>query len=167
MTDSQWLAVLARFGLVRSSFIPPHDLHKPRRLSRYRRKLTAMHTSEINRRHKILDDAGTKLGGGADINGLSAREMVTGLIADRPLTALLDVHAVYSNSSARISRPHSMAIWRRGHRFILEHTHEHTRIVEHSLAELDAYMLAAMPPLTNWRIAYCKQYLASTRLRAL
>ena len=36
MSDSQWLAVLARFGLVRASFIPPKDLRELRLVSRYR-----------------------------------------------------------------------------------------------------------------------------------
>lgn len=92
MNDSQWLAVLARFGLVRGSFIPPQDLRELRLVSRYRRKLTAMRTSEINRLHKILDDGGIKLGGVvSDINGLSAREMVAGLIDGEPINALLDM----------------------------------------------------------------------------
>jgi transposase len=63
MSDSQWLAVLARFGLVRASFIPPKDLRELRLVSRYRRKLTHMHSAELNRLHKVLDDAGIKLGG--------------------------------------------------------------------------------------------------------
>ena len=37
MSDSEWLAVLARFGLVRGSFIPPKDLRELRLISRYRR----------------------------------------------------------------------------------------------------------------------------------
>ena len=40
MGDSQWLAVLASFGLVRPSFIPPKDLRELRLASRCRRKLT-------------------------------------------------------------------------------------------------------------------------------
>ncbi len=62
MCDSEWLAVLARFGLVRGSFIPPKDLRELRLVSRYRRKLSAMLTSETNRLHKTLNDAGIKLG---------------------------------------------------------------------------------------------------------
>ena len=34
MLDSEWLAVLARFGLVRGSFIPPKDLRELRLVSR-------------------------------------------------------------------------------------------------------------------------------------
>jgi Transposase len=62
MCDSEWLALLARFGLVRGSFIPPKDLRELRLVSRYRRKLSAMLASETNRLHKTLDDAGIKLG---------------------------------------------------------------------------------------------------------
>jgi len=68
MNDSQWLAVLARFGLVRGSFIPPQDLRELRLVSRYRRKLTAMRASEINRPHKILDDGAILGGVVSDIN---------------------------------------------------------------------------------------------------
>ena len=90
MSDSQWLAVLARFGLVRGSFIPPQDLRELRMVSRYRRKLNTMRASEINRLHKILDDGGIKLGGVvSDINGVSAREMVAGLIDGKPIDELL------------------------------------------------------------------------------
>ena len=63
MADSEWLAVLARFGLVRASFIPPKDLRELRLISRYRRKFSAMCASEVNRLHKVLDDGGIKLGG--------------------------------------------------------------------------------------------------------
>jgi transposase len=95
MADSEWLAVLARFGLVRASFIPPKDLRELRLVSRYRRKLSAMCASEINRLHKILDDAGIKLGGVvSDINGVSARAMVSALIA-------LPTHRVHARPGSR------------------------------------------------------------------
>jgi transposase len=147
MNDSQWLAVLARFGLVRGSFIPPQDLRELRLVSRYRRKLTAMRASEINRLHKILDDGGIKLGGVvSDINGLSARAMVTGLIEGRSITALLDM----ARGRLKLRRDDLQAALdgelSARHRFVLEHIHEHIEILEHSLAELDAYILAAMVP---------------------
>lgn len=62
MAESEWLAVLARFGLVRGSFIPPPDLRELRLVSRYRRRLDAMCTSEINRLHEILDHAERSVG---------------------------------------------------------------------------------------------------------
>ncbi|WP_172162135.1 IS110 family RNA-guided transposase [Paraburkholderia elongata] len=147
MNDSQWLAVLARFGLVRGSFIPPQDLRELRLLSRYRRKLAAMRASEINRLHKILDDGGIKLGGVvSDINGLSARAMVTGLIEGKSIAALLDM----ARGRLKLRREDLQAALdgdlSARHRYILEHIHEHIEILERSLAKLDTYILAAMAP---------------------
>jgi len=102
MADSEWLAVLARFGLVRASFIPPQDLRELRLVSRYRRKLTAMCASEINRLHKILDDAGIKLGAVvSDIHGVSARAMVKGLIEGRECGDLAGPGARCAQAQAR------------------------------------------------------------------
>jgi transposase len=90
MGDSEWLAVLARFGLVRGSFIPPKDLRELRLLSRYRRRVSQMLASETNRMHKVLEDGGIKLGAVvSDIKGVSAREMVAGLIEGKPLGEML------------------------------------------------------------------------------
>lgn len=84
--------MLARFGLVRASFIPPKDLRELRLISRYRRKLSGMLASETNRLHKVLDDGGIKLGAVvSDINGVSARAMVAGLVEGKPINELLDM----------------------------------------------------------------------------
>ncbi len=147
MSDSQWLAVLARFGLVRGSFIPPQDLRELRLLSRYRRKLVAMRASEVNRLHKILDDGGIKLGGVvSDINGLSAREMVAGLIDGKPINELLDM----ARGRLKLKREDLQAALdgdlTARHKFVLKHIHAHIDILDHDLAELDAYLLGAMAP---------------------
>ncbi len=147
MSDSQWLAVLARFGLVRASFIPPQDLRELRLLSRYRRKLVAMRASEINRLHKILDDGGIRLGGVvSDINGLSAREMVGGLIDGKSISALLDM----ARGRLKMRREDLQAALdgelTARHQFVLKHIHAHIEILERDLAELDAYLLTSMAP---------------------
>lgn len=59
LIDSEWLATLGRFGLVRPSFIPPRDLRELRLVSRYRQKVVGMRSSEVNRLHKWLDDCGS------------------------------------------------------------------------------------------------------------
>jgi transposase len=147
MSDSQWLAVLARFGLVRGSFIPPQDLRELRMVSRYRRKLNTMHASEINRLHKILDDGGIKLGGVvSDINGVSARAMVAGLIDGKSIGELLDM----ARGALKLKREDLQAAFdgdlTKRHMFVLKHLHEHINILERDLAELDAYILGAMTP---------------------
>lgn len=147
MSDSQWLAVLARFGLVRASFVPPQDLRELRLLSRYRRKLSAMHASEINRLHKVLDDGGIKLGGVvSDINGVSARAMVAGLIEGRTVDQLLDM----ARGALKLKREELQAALDADlsarHLFVLRHLHDHIQTLQRELAELDAYILDAMKP---------------------
>ena len=147
MCDSEWLAVLARFGLVRGSFIPPKDLRELRLVSRYRRKLSAMLASETNRLHKTLDDAGIKLGAVvSDIKGVSAREMVAGLIAGKTIDDLLDM----ARGSLKSKRD-DLAASLEGdlsprHLFILAELHEHVTQLKEKLAKIDAYLIAAMQP---------------------
>ena len=147
MADSEWLAVLARFGLVRGSFIPPQDLRELRLISRYRRKLSAMCASEINRLHKILDDGGIKLGAVvSDINGVSARAMVKGLIAGQPQVALL-AHArgALKRKTEELSASLDGELTAR-HLFVLEQIRHHIEALQSQLATLDDYLLQAMRP---------------------
>jgi len=139
--------VLARFGLVRGSFIPPQDLRELRLLSRYRRKLAAMRASEINRLHKILDDGGIKLGGVvSDINGVSAREMVAGLIAGTDIEHLLGMaRGVLKHKRDDLQAALDGDLTAR-HLFVLRHLHAHIDTLERELAELDTYILGAMEP---------------------
>ena len=147
MGDSEWLAVLARFGLVRGSFIPPKDLRELRLISRYRRKLSQMLSSETNRMHKILDDGGLKLGAVvSDIKGVSARAMVAGLVAGKPMNELLGM----ARGSLKNKRE-DLAASLEGdlsprHLFILTELHESVTLLEQKLARLDAYLIEAMRP---------------------
>jgi transposase len=145
--DSEWLAVLARFGLVRPSFIPPQDLRELRLVSRYRRKLTQQLASEINRLHKVLDDAGIKLGGVvADLQGVTARAIVAGLIAGKPLPELL--------AMTRGSLKHKRALLAEAldgdlsprHLFVLRTVHAHIAYLDGEIAALDTYLFQAMQP---------------------
>ena len=61
MADAQWLATLARAGLLRASFIPPVDLRQLRLVARQRQKLVGMCSAEKNRLHKVLVDAGIRV----------------------------------------------------------------------------------------------------------
>lgn len=147
MSDSQWLAVLGRFGMVRASFIPPQDLRELRMVSRYRRKINTMLTSETNRLHKLLDDGGIKLGGVvSDINGVSAREMVAGLLDGQSIEQLLDM----ARGQLKLKRDDLQAALdgdlSARHLFVLGHLHAHIDALRRQLAELDAYILDAMQP---------------------
>ena len=88
--DAQWLATLARAGLLRGSFVPPAKLRELRLIARQRQKLVGLLSSEKNRMHKVLTDAGIRLGVVvSDIHGQSARAMIKGLLAGQPPEAVL------------------------------------------------------------------------------
>jgi transposase len=122
-------------------------LRELRLVSRYRRKLSAMLGSETNRLHKILDDAGIKLGAVvSDVNGVSARAMVKGLIEGQPESVLL-AHArgVLKHKTAELAASLQGDLSAR-HRFVLEQLNTHIEALERQLAAIDAALLAAMQP---------------------
>jgi transposase len=61
MADAQWLATLARAGLLRASFIPPVQMRQLRLVARQRQKLVGMCSAQKNRLHKVLVDAGMRI----------------------------------------------------------------------------------------------------------
>ena len=147
MLDSEWLAVLARFGLVRGSFIPPKDLRELRLVSRYRRKLNAMCSSQINRLHKMLDDGGIKLGAVvSDIHGVSARAMVRGLIEGQSQAMLL-AHArgALKRKSEELAASLDGDLSQR-HLFVLNHLSQSIDQMQQQLADIDAFLMRAMQP---------------------
>ena len=81
-SDAQWLCQLLEHGLLRGSFVPPKPIRELRDLSRYRKTLIKERQREANRLHKVLEDAGIKLGCvAADILGVSGRAMIDALVA--------------------------------------------------------------------------------------
>ena len=92
VADAQWLATLARSGLLHGSFIPPANIRHLRLIARQRQKLGGMLAAEKNRLHKILSDAGIRLGVVvSDIHGQAARDMIKALIAGKPIADVLDL----------------------------------------------------------------------------
>jgi transposase len=80
--DCEWIADLARHGLIAPSFVPPAPIRELRELTRYRRKLSQAGASERNRLLKVLETANIKLAGVAsDVFGVSGRAMLRALIA--------------------------------------------------------------------------------------
>ena len=79
--DSEWLAELARHGLIAKSFVPPKPLRRLRELLRYRRKLMESRTAERNRLLKLLETANIKLASVAsNVFGVSGRLMLQALL---------------------------------------------------------------------------------------
>lgn len=80
--DAQWLAMLARSGLLRSSFVPPGKLRPLRLVARHHERVTAMLAAEKNRLLKVLADAGIRLSAlVSDPHGVACRQMIDILLA--------------------------------------------------------------------------------------
>lgn len=82
--DAQWIAELLQHGLLKASFIPEAPQRELRELVRYRTHLLEERSREVNRVHKVLEDANLKLSSVAtDIMGVSGREMLAAIIAGK------------------------------------------------------------------------------------
>ena len=55
--DSAWIAQLLAHGLLTASFVPPPPVRELRDLTRYRKALVNEKTAQVNRIHKVLQDA--------------------------------------------------------------------------------------------------------------
>ena len=150
--DSQWLARLARYGLLKGSFIPPKDLRELRIIARYRTKLTGMLASEKNRLHKTLDDTGIRLGNVvSDISGVSATEIISGLIEGKSIDELLACIRGRLKNKKEDLRAELKGELSARHLFLLKKIQAHIAYITKELGEIDEYLFAAMQ-------AYQKQW---------
>ena len=82
VSDSQWLAMLARYGLVCPSFVAPPRLEELRRLTRLYARTRRVASTLRNMLHRMLDESGLRIGGIlTDLFGLSGRNLLDGLVA--------------------------------------------------------------------------------------
>ena len=80
--DSEWIAQLLEWGLLRGSLVPPPPIRELRDLTRYQVQQVRDRAREVNRLCKVLEDAGLKLTTVmTDVLGVSGRAMLTALIA--------------------------------------------------------------------------------------
>ncbi len=152
--DSQWLATLARYGLLRGSFIPPKDLRELRLLASYRMKLINQLSGEKNRVHKILDDAGIRLGSVvSDINGVSAKAIIQGLLDGKPLSELVQcVRGRLIKKIPDIELSLAAPLEQR-HRFLLKQIQEHIVELEGRIQTMDDYLFESMKPYqSSWKL---------------
>jgi transposase len=88
--DAEWLAQLLRHGLLRASFVPDRPQRELRELTRYRSSLVRERTAEVNRLQQPLEGANVKLASVvSDVTGVSARAMLTELVAGQEDAAAL------------------------------------------------------------------------------
>ena len=155
VADSEWLAELARCGLLKASFVPPRDLRELRLLSRYRRKMSGYLAAEKNRLQKVLEDAGVRLSCVvSDIDGVSAQRMIAALVAgekDPVKIADLAVRSLRRKKEELVLALEGDLSDR--HRFLLQRISHHIRWLEEQLQEMDSQIVAAMAPYQEeWRL---------------
>ncbi len=140
--DSQWLASLGRCGLLRPSFVPPPDIQQLRLLFRRRQKLISQRSSEKNRLHKILDDAGIRLGGVvSDIHGKSAQDMIQGLIDGKHPAELAKMARGRMKSKIDVLFKSLDGELSPAHRTVLKDIREHVEYLDMRIAALDEAIL--------------------------
>jgi len=155
VSDSEWLAELARCGLLKGSFIPPKDLRETRLLTRYRLKMVRNLASEKNRLHKVLDDCGVRLGSVvSDIDGVSSREMIGLLIAgDRsPEEIAKAARGSLKEKTEELRLSMEAAISDR-HRYLLRQIQEHIQWLQYQIADIDSRIVTALQPYRQeWQL---------------
>jgi len=145
--DAQWLATLARAGLLRASFIPRAEFRQLRLVARQRQKLVSMLAAEKNRLHKVLVDAGVRLNVQVgDIHGVAARAMVKSLIEGKPVHEVLDLKGRLRASREELCEALSPEDLSATHRFVLEQIMEHIEQIEQRIDKMDAHLLQALKP---------------------
>lgn len=146
--DAQWIAELLQHGLLKASFIPEPAQRELRELVRYRTHLLEERSREVNRVHKVLEDANLKLSSVAtDIMGASAREMVAAIIAgqDDPQALAQLAKARLRNKIADLERALTGHV-KANHRLLLSLHLEHIDDLNAKLERLEAEIDRAMPP---------------------
>lgn len=145
IADPRWLAMLARAGLLKPSFVPPEKLRRLRLVSRQRQKLVGMLAAEKNRLGKVLADAGVRLGVVvSDINGKSARAMIAALIAGATPEQALQF------ADRRLQAPREeIAAALEGditfeHSFVMQTILAHIDYLEASIRTFDAHLVAGL-----------------------
>src|SRR5215510_2859622 len=100
---SEWIAQLLEWGLLRSSLVTPAPIRDLRDLTRYRKHQSRDRAREVNRLHRVLEDAGIKLSTVAtDVMGVSGRAMLDALLAG---TSDPEVLANLARGKLRKKRP--------------------------------------------------------------
>jgi transposase len=146
--DSEWLADLARHGLIAKSFVPPKPLRRLRELLRYRRKLMESRTAERNRLLKLLETANIKLASVAsNVFGVSGRLMLQALI-DGVATPAAMAALAQGRLRKKVAQLEQALEGRldEHHRFLLQLQLRRLDAVDADLASLDARIDEALAP---------------------
>jgi transposase len=148
--DANWLAMLARAGLLRGSFIPPAKFRELRLIARQRQKLVGQLASEKNRLHKVLTDSGVRLGVVvSDLHGQSARAMIKAMIAGQAPHEVLKLASKRLKASREEIFEALQGDLSASHCFFLDELMQHVEDIETRIARFDARLLAELAPEKN------------------
>ncbi len=153
VADAEWLAELLEHGLLRGSFVPSAVVRELRDLTRYRKRLIQAHTSECQRIHKTLEDAGIKLDSvAADVLGVSCREMIAALCAgERNPDVLAELARGRLRKKIPDLREALHGRFREHHALMIGLCLDHTTHLETAIAKLDGEIDRVMTPFVEAR----------------
>jgi transposase len=149
--DCIWIAQLLECGLRRGSFVPPPAIRELRDLTRYRKTLIQDRTREVNRLHKVLEDAGLKLASVAtDVLGASGRAMLTALVAGTTEPAVLaDLARGRLRAKLPALRQALTGRFRGHHAFLLTQLLAHLDYLDETIATLSQAIEAHLAPFAE------------------
>ena len=147
LADAQWLAILARSGLLHGGFVPPANVRELRLIARQMQKLTGILAGEKNRLHKVLTDGGIRLSVVvSDLHGKAAWAMIKALVAgDTPSQVL-------HHAGRRLKATEQELLdaldgdLSESHRFVLAQLMDHVDDLERRIACFRAKLLAGLAP---------------------
>lgn len=148
--DAQWLATLARAGLLKGSFVPPERLRELRIVARQRVKLVSMLAAEKNRLHKGLTDAGIRLGVVvSDVHGQTARAMTEALLAGQSPEQVLERAGRRLKASRAELFDALQGDLSAAHGFMLSETLTHIKELEARIARFETALLDGLAAEVN------------------
>ena len=140
--DAQWLAMLARAGLLRGSFVPKALMRELRLVSRQRQKMVGELASNKNRLHKVLTDSGIRLSVVvSDIHGKSARMMIKALIDGKQPTEVIQLATRRFKADRADILDALEGELTSTHRFVLDQLMHTIEYLEGQITSFDHYLL--------------------------
>lgn len=119
--DTEWLAELLSYGLLKASYIPAKPQRDLRDLTRHRVKLVQERARIVNRLQKVLEHANIKLASVAtDIMGVSGRQMLAALVGGETDAAVMaDLAKGRMRNKIEVLEKALTGVVRPHHRFML------------------------------------------------
>jgi transposase len=153
--DSQWLAELARVGLVHNSFVPAQDMRDLRELVRHRASVTRAHVTQRNQIIRPLEWSNIKLSSVlSDVFGTSGRRLLEALVVGtqsaEQMSQLVDVRV--KADRGKIARALT-GLLSSAARWLLGQKLDHLRQLDGALREVDAKISSVVEAKGDWQIA--------------